>query len=229
MNNKNPIIIALNFDEKKEALNIIEKLLPYTSRFKVGFPLYIRYGNTIVEEAVKMGAKIFLDLKLHDIPSVVASAVEILNRLDIEFLTIHAQGGKKMLQEAQKKAETHIKLLGVTVLTSIGEAEFFNLYGKKIEDAVFSLASISYEAGLYGIVCSGLEVKKIKTFFPTLKAIVPGIRLNDVKTEDQLRKTSPCRAIKNGADFIVVGRDITHHKSPIDRIKQYKDILEKCN
>ncbi len=228
MMNENPIIIALNFKNKNEAINTIEKLIPYTRRFKIGLPLYTRYGNEIVYEAVKMGARIFLDLKLHDIPSVVSSTVETLKELDIEFLTVHASGGKKMLEETQRIASNRIKLLGVTVLTSISQDEFSLVYKNKIQEAVLNLARISYEAGLYGVVCSGLEAGSIKKRLPGIKAVVPGIRLEPAKVDDQARIVSPCEAIKNGADFLVVGRDITHHKDPVERIKQYLDTIKRC-
>ncbi len=226
--NENPIIIALNFNNRKEALSTIEKLLPYTKRFKIGLPLYARYGNDIIIEAIQMGAHIFLDLKLHDIPSVVASTVEIIKELNIEFLTLHASGGSAMLKEAKKAASNKIKLLGVTVLTSISEHEFSSAYGNKISEAVNSLARISYEAGLYGIVCSGLEVSSIKKSIPHIITVVPGIRLEHSATDDQARITSPCKAIKNGADFLVIGRDITHHKNPVERIKLYIERLNEC-
>ncbi len=223
---ENPVIIALNFTEKSKALKVVEKLRPFVDRFKIGLPLFVRYGKSIVEEAKKYDARIFLDLKLHDIPSVIDQTIQNIVELDIEFLTIHLQGGLTLARTVTGYSSA-IKLLGVTILTSIAPSEFESIYGVSLNESVIKLADIAHRTGFFGIVCSGHESKKIKTLFPRLRTVVPGIRLNGNKS-DQSRVSTPCKALQNGADYIVVGRDITHHANITDRMKQYLEEIEQC-
>ena len=223
---REPLIIALNFTERDKALYTVDMLRPFVKRFKIGLPLFVKYGYSIIKDIQKYDTNIFLDLKLHDIPSVVSQTIENINDLDIEFLTIHLQGGKDLAKAAMKSTST-IKLLGVTILTSIKESEFKSIYGISLNESVIKLASVAASTGLYGVVCSGLESQEIKRHFPKLKTIVPGIRLKDNK-DDQNRVLSPCDALKRKADFLVVGRDITHYENITERIKLYLEEINQC-
>lgn len=222
----NHMIIALNFTDEFEALRTVDILRPFVKRFKIGLPLFIKYGKKIVEKVSALDTKIFLDLKLHDIPSVISQTIENIIELDIEFLTVHLQGGRNLAKAIQQYSNS-IKFLGVTVLTSISTREFNTIYNTTLEDGVLKLSEIAYHTGLYGIVCSGHESKVIKSRFPELKIVVPGIRLGR-DTHDQTRVLTPCEALKNGADFIVVGRDITHQSSMLEKIKIYLKEIEEC-
>ncbi len=223
---ENPLIIALNFTDEARSLTIVERLRPYVDRFKIGLPLFTRYGSLIVRKVLEYETRVFLDLKLHDIPSVVAQTIESLSELNIEFLTLHLQGGLNMATLAMKKT-TNIKLLGVTVLTSISSLEFKTIYNSDLKRSVIKLAGIASKAGLFGVVSSGYESEEIKKLYPELKTVVPGIRLSR-NSDDQARVLTPAEALKKRADYIVVGRDITHSPDPESKIKLYLEEIEKC-
>ena len=210
------IIIALDLDRKK-ALEIAKELDPTLCKVKVGSELFTSSGPEIIEELKKLGFDIFLDLKFHDIPNTVASAVKVACNLGIWMTNVHASGGKQMMMSAVQALNKDIRpiLIGVTVLTSIGKIEAENININAIEDHAISLAVLAKDSGLDGVVCSPKEVKKIKEICgKDFIAVTPGIRLGNSE-DDQNRVSSPKEAIQNGSDFLVIGRPITKSNQPL--------------
>ena len=210
------IIIALDLDRKK-ALEIAKELDPTLCKLKVGSELFTSSGPEIIEELKKLGFDIFLDLKFHDIPNTVASAVKVACNLGIWMTNVHTSGGKQMMISAVQALNKDIRpiLIGVTVLTSIGKIEAKNININTIEDHALSLAVLAKDSGLDGVVCSPKEVKKIKEICgKDFIAVTPGIRLGDSE-DDQNRVSSPKEAIQNGSDFLVIGRPITKSNQPL--------------
>lgn len=201
------IIVALDVEEKR-AKEIIELLGEKAVFYKVGLSLFFEAGEKIISFLKEKGKKIFLDLKLNDIPFQVERAVKALNKYEPALLTVHASAGKSTVEAARKAAGQSTKIIAVTVLTSIE--------GKDIEDTVMSLAREAVSAGADGIVCSGHEVHAFKKEFPEKIAVVPGVRLLKSAAYDQKRVVTPDEAVRNGADFIVCGREITMAENPAE-------------
>lgn len=211
------IIVALDL-ERKEAIELAKRLDPNLCKVKVGSELFTSSGPKIIEDLKKIGFDIFLDLKFHDIPNTVASAVREASNLGVWMLNIHTSGGKQMMMSAVEALNQAMKpiLIGVTVLTSIGKEEAENIGMNRIEDHALSLAKLAKESGLDGIVCSPKEVKKIKEICGrNFIAVTPGIRLLNDSGDDQNRISSPREAIMNGSDFLVIGRPITRSPNPL--------------
>jgi len=214
------LIIALDVDSFDKAKKLIDKLSPYVNVFKVGSELFTACGGQITDYINKKKKKVFLDLKFHDIPNTVGKAVLAAAKHKVFMLTLHASGGLEMLKCA-KSAFSGMKkkplLVAVTVLTSKDE--------KNAKTKVLELAKLSRRAGLNGIVCSPREtwlVKKVcgKRFI----TVNPGVRPLWAKSNDQKRITTPSEAVKNGTDFIVVGRPVTTAKDPVLAVRK---ILEE--
>ncbi len=227
------LIVALNTSSPDEALRWVESLAPEALFFKVGYPLYLRGGNRFVLHLKQQGFKVFLDLKLHDIPSVVAEAVSVAAALDVDLLTLHASGGIRMMRSAEEAKAGREKpgLLGVTVLTSLGEAEVREMFGSSgsLRDMAVRLALRAKGAGLHGVVCSGAEVRDIKRDCGReLKTVVPGIRLPEEARGDQVRVLTPQDAIRAGADYLVVGRPVTGADDPKASLKRYLSSIEQA-
>jgi len=210
------LIVALDFDEISKVENILDKLHGICDFYKVGCRLFTRYGPKVVELLKKRGCKVFLDLKLHDIPQVVSGAVHAAEELDVDIITLHTLGGLTMLHAAHDAREGDKPLLfGVTILTSISHEEFNYILGRDLVDTVFRLAKIAVKAHLDGIVASPLEVSELKKKFgKKLLMLTPGIRLEKDQKHDQARFATPKDAVLNGADYLVVGRTITQAKEP---------------
>ncbi len=206
----NKLIVALDVDSFAKAKKLIDELSPYVNIFKVGSELFTACGAQIINYINRKKKKVFLDLKFHDIPNTVGKAVLAAAKHKVFMLTLHASGGPKMLKRAKNAFRGMKKkplLVAVTVLTSEK--------GKNTKTKVLDLARLSKKAGINGIVCSPREtwlVKKVcgKSFV----AVNPGVRPLWAKTDDQKRITTPAEAVKNGADFIVVGRPVTKAKNP---------------
>lgn len=199
------------------------------SRVKIGLELFVKYGPDLVHKIYREHKKkIFLDLKLHDIPVTVERAVHSLKNLPIDFLTIHIGGGEAMLKAAVKEARASIpgcKILGVSFLTSLEGSDLRNLYGiTDIEAAFEKLFMVADLSGIDGVICSPHEIELVKKTHPQLLAITPGIRfLDEIKaniTQDQKRVATPDQAFKMGADFIVIGRSLTKAQNLSERLKQ---------
>ena len=213
---KDRIIFPLDVPTKNEALKYVKLLKDSVGVFKVGLELFVAEGPAIVKtiKAEAPGCKIFLDLKLHDIPETIRRAMKSAATLGSDFVTVHCDN-RALLSATQEAAASGCVVLGVTVLTSLSKKD---LKGQDPEDLVLERATLAKEAGLGGVVCSGLEVKRVKEKFGNdLVAVTPGIRLKDntVKADDQKRVVTPYDAIRDGADYIVVGRPIRDSKDPV--------------
>jgi orotidine-5'-phosphate decarboxylase len=221
------IIVALDVPTKKEALDLIEKLRDQISFFKIGLQLYTAEGPEIVRAVRATGAKVFLDLKLHDIPNTVARAVESAGTLGVQMLTIHLSGGPEMIRTAVAARENNLSILGVTVLTSATE-ETLQQTGirEKIDDHVLRLARLGVEGGIDGLVASPHDVKMLRAEFGSkIKIVTPGVRPNWAEAGDQKRVTMPREALDLGADYLVIGRPIIAHPHPREAVAKILDEL----
>lgn len=213
------LAIALNTSDMAKALSWAEHLLPVHDLFKIGLPLFVRHGPDAIREFKARGARVFLDLKLCDIPSVVAESATAAADLGAELLTIHGWGGPEMIKEAKNAVGERTRLVVVTVLTSVSPDQLSRL-GATPDAAAREMASWASEAGAWGVVCSGFEAEKIKREFSDLGIVVPGIRLLGEETGDQVRVASP-EEIRGLADYVVVGRPITHSPDPEASLRKY--------
>jgi orotidine-5'-phosphate decarboxylase len=213
------LIVALDFPDAKSALDLVDRLEGAARWFKIGLELYVAEGNTLVAELQRRGYSIFLDLKFHDIPNTVASAVRSVARLGAQMLTVHAAGGPSMLAAAaEAAAETGSGpvLLAVTVLTSIDAAQLEATgISRNPAEQVETLAAMAYASGVQGIVCSAVEVANLRSRLGSKPLLViPGIRPEGAATGDQRRVGTPGTAIAAGATYLVVGRPITRAADP---------------
>ncbi len=211
------LIVALDYPDAKAALDLVDRLEGATRWFKIGLELYVAEGNPLVAELQRRGYSIFLDLKFHDIPNTVGSAVRSVARLGVHMLTVHAAGGPAMLAAAAEAAgETGPILLAVTVLTSMDDAQLAATGVSGTTGAhVETLARMAYANGARGFVCSAVEVANLRSRLgsePLL--VIPGIRPEGAVTGDQRRVATPGAAIAAGASYLVVGRPITRAADP---------------
>lgn len=216
---RNPIIVALDVPTAARALELAGQLAPVVGAFKVGKELFTACGPAIVSRLRELGGAVFLDLKFHDIPNTVARAVEAAARLDVQMLTVHAAGGRAMLSAAEsaaRNATTPPLVLGVTVLTSLDDAELGRVgVADGVERQVERLARLVVEAGLRGLVCSPRELPRLRQALPaTVQLVTPGIRAPDAAADDQKRTLSPQDALAAGADWLVIGRPICAAPDP---------------
>lgn len=223
------VIIACDF-ENKESLNSFLKKFPNEQSLflKIGMELYYAEGPDVVRELKEYGHKIFLDLKLHDIPNTVYRAMKVLSKMNIDMCNVHAAGGIDMMRSAKEglleNAKNNPLLIAVTQLTSMSQEQMTKdiLINEKIEKVISHYAQNAKEAGLSGVVCSAQEAEIIhdvcgKEFI----TVTPGIRFNDKNEDDQVRVLTPMQARNKGADYIVVGRPITKANDP-------RHIYERC-
>jgi len=205
---KSKLIVALDVDNYKQATTLVRDLVDVVDIFKVGSQLFTRVGPKIVEFIHKRGRHVFLDLKFHDIPSVVAGAVEAAATLEVFMVTVHIGGGTKMLKAAARSAPRRPIILGVTVLTSVaGDASA----------EVLRYAKLAKVCGLNGVVASPREIKMLrKTLGEKFLIVTPGIRPAWAEARDQKRVMTPAEAIVAGASYIVVGRPIVTAPKPVE-------------
>lgn len=212
------IIIALDHPSAQAALGLVDRVGEAGRFYKVGLELYTRCGPGVVEELRRRGKRVFLDPKLHDIPNTVARAVEAAAALDVELLTVHAAGGAAMLEAARDAAAGRVKLLGVTVLTSLGPDDLGGVWGREVrsvEAEVLRLAALSHRCGLDGVVASPAEAGAVRASLkPPFLIVTPGIRPAGAARGDQKRVTTPAEAVAAGADWLVVGRPVTQAGDP---------------
>ncbi len=213
------LILALDVETKEEALALARPLVGSLGWVKLGLQLFTRHGPGIVDEFHALGFKVFLDLKLHDIPNTVASAVKSLRGRPCSLLTLHAGGGPEMIAravEAARDALPDCRLLSVTVLTSMDRAQLSAVgIERSAEDQVRLLGRMAVSAGSHGLVCSPLELPVLRAELgdgPDL--VTPGIRYPDAKGDDQSRVMTPADAADAGSSFIVVGRPILKAADP---------------
>ena len=211
----NPVYVAIDTPLLDDALDLVRKVKAHVGGVKLGLEFFCANGHHGVHEMAKIGLPVFLDLKLHDIPNTVAKAVQALHVLEPAILTVHAAGGRAMLEDAKAAAGVHTKVVAVTVLTSL-DASDLNEIGveRNAASQVERLADLAQDAGLDGIVCSGEEVGLIRKRWPGGFFVVPGVRPAGGAMGDQKRAVTPRAAIDAGASIIVVGRPISQAKDP---------------
>ena len=201
--------IAMDLKSNTENISIVNKLYRHVYGFKVGYrSFYSNRSNELISEIKKKKSKLFLDLKLHDIPNTVKKSIEGLSSLPISMLTIHTSGGKDMMMAAMEAVSgTQIKVFGVTALTSLNNDDTNQIFQRTTAGQVDAMLNLAQEAGIDGVVCSPQELELVNKR-ENLLSITPGIRLQD-SNDDQKRVMSPKEAINLGADFLVIGRPIT--------------------
>ena len=216
------VIIALDFDSREKTLAFLDRFTEEKPFVKIGMELYYAEGPSIVREIKSRGHKIFLDLKLHDIPNTVKKSMAVLARLDVDMTNLHAAGTKAMMEAAleglTRPDGTRPLLIAVTQLTSTSQErmEADLLIDKPLDQVVMHYAKCAAEAGLAGVVCSPLEAGKVhEVCGKDFVTVTPGVRFADGDVGDQVRVTTPARAKELGSDYIVVGRPITQAADPV--------------
>jgi orotidine-5'-phosphate decarboxylase len=219
------LIIALDCDIKR-AEEVVECVGGRVNFFKVGPVMFIRYGRSIIDFLVSKNLKVFLDLKLHDIPNTVSTAIKNAADIGVYSISVHTLGGSEMLEKAVAVARGSIKLWGITVLTSMMDEDLIKIGIKKsVNEEVLNLAKLAKCCGVDGIVSSARDLDYIKKDISGLKFITPSIRLMD-SGDDQKRFTSPGFAVEHGSDYLVVGRPVIESNEPLMVVEK---ILEEMN
>ena len=216
------VIIACDFSSKQDVMNFLDKFTDVKPFVKIGMELYYAEGPAIVKEIKERGHKIFLDLKLHDIPNTVKKSMSVLSRLNVDMTNLHASGTIAMMEAAieglTRPDGTRPLLIAVTQLTSTDQERMENdlLIKEPIDKVVMHYASNAAKAGLDGVVCSPLEAEKVhNTCGNNFLTVTPGVRFADGDKGDQRRVMTPAEAKKIGSDYIVVGRPITAAEDPV--------------
>ena len=210
-----PIYVAIDTPDIARAKAIATRTRAHIGGIKLGLEFFCAHGQHGVREMAELGLPIFLDLKLHDIPNTVAKAVQALGPIAPAILTVHASGGRAMLEDAKAAAPIHTKVVAVTMLTSLDAADLAATgVGGSAHDQVLRLTALAHEAGIDGIVCSGAEVAAAKAAWPKGFFVVPGIRPADGPVGDQKRVMTPRAALDAGASILVIGRPITLAEDP---------------
>lgn len=222
MNNK--IIVALDSSNMIKTIKLVKLLKKEVFAFKIGYEFFFNFGLEGYKKIYKICPKIFLDLKLHDIPNTVNKGLKALSKLKPLFTTIHISGGDEMLTVSSLFDSNKTKILGVTVLTSLDNKQTLKYYNEKnVKNIVKKFAINAKQKKLNGLVCSPLEIKTLrKELGDEIILVVPGIRFqkNISKTKDDQRRTlTPKQAILDGADYLVIGRPITESKDPLKTIQ----------
>lgn len=221
------VIVACDFSTKKEVFDFLSQFNEEKPYVKIGMELFYAEGPEIVREIKKMGHKIFLDLKLHDIPNTVMKSMKVLSSLDIDMCNLHAAGTISMMEAAlqglMREDRTRPLLIAVTQLTSTSQERMCNdlCIEKPLEEVVMHYAKNAKLAGLDGVVCSPLEAGKVhNTCGQDFLTITPGVRFADGDIGDQVRVTTPEKAKEIGSDYIVVGRPITAAPNPVEAYRR---------
>jgi orotidine-5'-phosphate decarboxylase len=216
----NPIYLALDLPRLDSALDLARKVKGHVGGLKLGLEFFCAHGHHGVHEVAHVGLPLFLDLKLHDIPNTVASAMQAIHVLEPAIVTIHAAGGRAMMEDAKAAAGEHCKVVAVTVLTSLDDSDLGAMgVGGSAHDQVLRLADLAQEAGLDGIVCSGHEVGEVHRRWKNGFFVVPGLRPanggNGGSNGDQKRIVTPRQARDDGASVLVIGRPISRAEDPV--------------
>ncbi|MDC0512727.1 orotidine-5'-phosphate decarboxylase [Gammaproteobacteria bacterium] len=222
------IIVAIDTYDLEEANAILDQLNPDLCKIKIGSVVFNSLGKSFLKEVSSRGFKIFLDLKLHDIPNTVHEAILGFQDCSIEMLTVHLSGGEEMLKKAMLAGKSiNTKVIGVSILTSLEESDTLSLFDNKLDHQIRNLFKTAVKANLDGVVCSPHELEMSNTILnsDSIK-ITPGIR--DIKVEDdQARTMSAIEAIEKGATFLVIGRPITQAQDISTALKTFSDSIEK--
>jgi orotidine-5'-phosphate decarboxylase len=224
----NPIIVALDVESAEEARALVGRLGGAIDFYKVGMELYAAAGMAIVRELLEQGKRVFLDLKFYDIPETVKRAVAQVSRTGVTFLTIHAVGSV-MRAAIQGKEDDGLKLLAVTVLTSFGREDLDELgYSCEVSEMVATRTRQAMAAGINGVVASPLEALAVRQILrPEVLLVTPGVRSPGRAKGDQKRVATPAEAIRDGADYLVIGRQITRAADPAEEVSRVlEEILE---
>ena len=214
------VVVALDFDNKDEALSFVDKIQPSDCRLKVGKEMFTHFGPEFVRELVNRGFDVFLDLKFHDIPNTVAKAVAAAADLGVWMVNVHASGGLKMMEKAKEAllpyGDKAPLLIAVTVLTSMSEEDLAGIgITRSPAEQVQHLAILTKKAGLDGVVCSAMEAESLQQLLgQEFKLVTPGIRPAGANADDQKRIMTPEQALAVGVDYLVIGRPITKTENP---------------
>lgn len=221
-----PIWVAIDTPDLERAQDIAKRVAKHVGGIKLGLEFFCANGRAGVHEMAKLDLPIFLDLKLHDIPNTVAKAMQALRPLDPAIVTVHAAGGRAMMEDAKAAAPSGTKVVGVTVLTSLDQADLAaaGVSGSP-HDQVMRLTAAAREAGLDGVVCSGEEVKFAKKLWPGGFFVVPGVRPANGDARDQKRVVTPRAALDAGASILIVGRPITQAEDPDSAVRAIEATL----
>ena len=224
----NPIFVAIDTPDLERALEVAHEVRAHAGGVKLGLEFFCANGAPGVERIAKLGLPIFLDLKLHDIPNTVGKAVEALSPIAPAVLTVHAAGGRAMLEAAKAAAAPTTKIIAVTVLTSLDKQDLATCgVGGTPGEQVRRLARLAQESGVDGIVCSGAEVAAARADWPNGYFVVPGIRPSGSGAGDQKRVVTPRQALDDGASMLVIGRPITGASDPAEAIRSIADELRE--
>lgn len=212
---RSPIFVAIDTPDFERAREIAARVRNHVGGIKLGLEFFCANGRHGVREMAELGLPIFLDLKLHDIPNTVGKAIQALRPLEPAILTVHAAGGRAMMEDAKAAAPRGTRVVAVTVLTSLDQADLDSTgIAGSPHAQVERLTSLAREAGLDGVVCSGNEVAAAKKLWPEGFFVVPGVRPADGPAGDQKRVMTPRKALDAGASILVIGRPITQAKDP---------------
>lgn len=211
----NPVYLALDFPRLETAEAVARKVKAHVGGLKLGLEFFCAHGHHGVHEIAKIGLPLFLDLKLHDIPNTVAGAMQSIHVLEPAIVTVHAAGGRSMMEDAKAAAGEHCKVVAVTLLTSLDEVDMAATgIGGSAHDQVMRLADLAQTAGLDGIVCSGQEVGAVHAQWKDGFFVVPGLRPAEANIGDQKRAVTPRAARDAGASVLVIGRPISRADDP---------------
>lgn len=218
---KEKILLVLDVSSREEAMKLVRPLYEHVGMFKVGMQLFTAEGPSLVREIVDLGGKVFLDLKFHDIPNTVSHGVLEAAKLGVSLLTIHAAGGRVMMETVAKELQDKFgdrkpMVVAVTVLTSLNDAGLAEVgIATPITQQVVAMAKLAEECGIAGVVCSPQEIQLVRRAVgPNFKIVTPGIRMPGQAANDQQRLATPREALAAGADYIVVGRAVTAAPDP---------------
>jgi orotidine-5'-phosphate decarboxylase len=227
--NRNPIYLALDVPRLEAAESLARKVAAHVGGLKLGLEFFCAHGHHGVHEIAKLGLPIFLDLKLHDIPNTVAAAMQSLHVLEPAIVTVHASGGRAMMEDAKAAAGENCKVVAVTVLTSLDERDLARTgISGSPHDQALRLAELAESAGLDGIVCSGQEVAAIHKQWKNGYVVVPGLRPAEAGTNghgDQKRTVTPREARDGGASVLVIGRPISRAEDPVAAVRAIEATL----
>ena len=211
-----PIYLALDLPQLDDAKALATRVKAHVGGIKLGLEFFCAHGHHGVHEIARVGLPIFLDLKLHDIPNTVAGAMQSIHVLEPAIVTVHASGGRAMMEDAKAAAGEHCKVVAVTMLTSLDERDLIRTGVEgTAHDQVMRLAELAETAGLDGIVCSGKEVGAVHKQWKNGYFVVPGLRLPEGTVGDQKRVVTPRKARDDGASVLVVGRPISRADDPV--------------
>jgi orotidine-5'-phosphate decarboxylase len=226
MKHTSKIVVALDYDNQKDALSFVDKIAVDSCRLKVGKEMFTHFGPQFVTTLVNKGFDVFLDLKFHDIPNTVAKAVKASADLGVWMVNVHASGGSKMMIAAKESliafGDDAPLLIAVTVLTSMDETDLRGIgVTRSSHEQVMMLAQLTKDADLDGVVCSAQEASSLKSQLGNdFQLVTPGIRPEGFAAGDQKRVVTPKQAVINGSDYLVIGRPITQSVDPVTVLAQ---------